>query len=188
MSRASARVKAEIVQSEIAPILLVRILNMPRTDNPASKESLYLTDCDFDAVTKSHTDINWFNENGTAEKYYSRGVKFEQVQVSTDNTIETSTISLGNVDRTFSALAQFYKLNGVEVHVFRGFRDLLAYPDGAQLLFVGHIKKAVITESAINAEVWADFSLKKKCPRRFYCINDFPYIPAAKDVRRVYRG
>ena len=129
MSRASTRVKAEIAQSEIAPILLVRILNIPRTDNPASKESLYLTDCDFNPITHSRTDIKWFNEAGRAETYYSRGVKFEQVQVSTDNTIETSTISLGNIDRTFSALAQFYKLNGVEVHVFRGFRDLLAYPD-----------------------------------------------------------
>ena len=69
MSRASTRVKAEIAQAEIAPILLVRILNIPRTDNPAVKESLYLTDCDFDPVTQSHTDINWFNENGTAEKY-----------------------------------------------------------------------------------------------------------------------
>ena len=48
MSRASARVKAEIVQAEIAPILLVRILNIPRVANPAAKESLYLTDCDFD--------------------------------------------------------------------------------------------------------------------------------------------
>lgn len=188
MSRASTRVKAEIAQSEIAPILLVRILNIPSVANPAVKESLYLTDCDFDAQTGSKTDIKWFNESGAAQIYQSCGCKFEQVEVGTDNSISTSTVSLDNVDRTFSAMAQYYKLNGVEVHVFRGFRELLAYPDGAQLLFVGHLKKAIISEHSIQAEIWADFSLKRRCPRRLYWVNDFPYIPAAKDVRRVYRG
>ena len=55
------------------------------------------------------------------------------------------------------------------------------------MLFVGTLKKVVISETEIHAEVWADFSLKRRCPRRLYSLTDFPYIPTIKDIRQVYR-
>lgn len=188
MSRAGTKVKGEIAKAEIAPVLLVRILNIPEVLNPATKHSLYLTDCDYDVNSGSHTDIWWFDENNINKLYTSCGIKFESVQVTTDTQIETSTLSIDNVDRAFSSYAQYTTLNGVEVQIFRGFRELLGYPDGAQMLFTGHLKKVVISENALQAEVWADFSLKQRCPRRLYSVTDFPYIPASKDVRQVFRG
>ena len=187
MPRASGRFKNEAIKSEVSPVLLVRILNIPEVMNPAVKHSIYLTDCDFDAVTGSHTDIWWFDENNNPKLYRSCGIKFESVEVSTDTDIDTSTLSIDNVDRSFSALAQYGKLNGVEVHVFRGFRELLAYPDGAQMIFIGHLKKVMIGEHSIEGEVWADFSLKTRVPRRMYWVRDFPYLPASKDVRETLR-
>lgn len=188
MSRASNRVKGIIGESELSPILFFRILNVPRIDDPTDKESLYLTDCDFDPTTESRESISWFNENNIPQVYTSCGISFEQVAVTTDNTIETSRIKLDNVNRQFSAMAQYYKLDGVAVQVLRGYRELLAYADGAQLLFAGEIKKVYIHEYALEAEVWSSFSLNTQIPRRTYDIGNFPYIPAAKDVRRVYRG
>lgn len=188
MGRASNRVKGIIGEAELSPILFFRILNVPRIDDPTDTESLYLTDCDYDPESKSRNEIDWFDEKGLAQKYVSCGISFEQVAVTTDNTIETSRIKLDNVNRQFSAMAQFFKLNGVAVQVLRGYRELLAYPDGAQLLFAGELKKVLINEYSLDAEVWSSFSLNVRIPRRLYDVGNFPYIPAAKDVRRVYRG
>ena len=141
MSRAGGRYKSEAIKPAVSPVLLVRILNIPEVLNPDVKHSLYLTDCDYDAGSGSHTDIWWFDENNQPKLYQSCGVRFEAVEISTDTEIDTSTLSIDNVNRTFSALAQYGKLNGSEVQIFRGFRELLAYPDGAQMLFTGHLKK-----------------------------------------------
>lgn len=188
MGRANQRIRTEIAKAEVSPILLVRLLNIPSVAEPTTYESLYLTDCDYDVTNESNVTVRWFNENDQPQDYTICGVKFEQVSVSTDNQIETSNLSIDNVNRAFSAVAQFYQLNGVEVQVYRGFRNLLQYPDGAQMLFVGTLKKVVISETEIHAEVWADFSLKRRCPRRLYSLTDFPYIPTIKDIRQVYRG
>lgn len=188
MPRSTAKVIAETSKAQISPVLFVRVLNMPELADPTKTNSLYLTDCDYDPAAGKQKKIMWFDENEQAQEYFVCGVKFEQVQVGTDNQIETSRVSLDNIDRKFSAMAQYSKLNGVEVHVLRGYRELLKYPDGAQLLFVGHLKKAAVSEYAITAEVWNDFSLKKRCPGRMYSATDFRYIPASKDVRQVYRG
>lgn len=187
MSRAGGRFKAEAIKSAVSPVLLVRILNIPEVLNPDVKHSLYLTDCDYDAGSGSHTDIWWFDENNQPKLYQSCGVRFEAVEISTDTEIDTSTLSIDNVDRTFSALAQHGKLNGAEVQIFRGFRELLAYPDGAQMLFTGHLKKVMIGENSLQGEVWADFSLKTRGPRRMYWVSLFPYLPASKDVREILR-
>lgn len=188
MPRAQQRVITEAKKDEVSPVLLVMILNIPEALDSSVKHSLYLTDCDYDAGTGSHTDIWWFNELGGPKLYQSCGIKFESVEVSTDTEFSTCSLAIDNVDRTFSALAQYGILNGAEVRVFRGYRDLLDYPDGAQTLFVGHLKKVVVSEHAIKGDVWADFSLKMKVPRRMYSVNLFPYIPASKDVRETFRG
>lgn len=182
----STKVKEEIVKSEVAPVLLVRILNIPEVLNPSSTHSLYITDCDFDAYSGSHTDTWWFDEFNAPRLYSSCGVTFESVEVSTENEFSTSTISIDNVDRAFSALAQHGKLNGVEVQIYRGYRNLLEYVDGAQMIFIGHLKKVLISDHSLQGEVWADFSLKTKVPRRMYWVKDFPYLPASKDVRETF--
>lgn len=187
MPRGNSTFNAEIAKDELAPILLVRILDIPEVENPNVTHSLYLTDCDYDPVTGSHTDIGFFDEDGNPQVYSSCGLSYEQCEVDTDNTIETVYVRLDNVTREFSAYAQYVRLNGVTVHVLRGFRNLLNTPDGAQMLFCGRIRQALINETAIQLTVWADFSLKKKVPRRLYWVNDFPYIPAAKDVRVTMR-
>lgn len=187
MPRASERFKGEAIKEEVHPVLLVRLLDIPEVVNPEVKHSLYLTDCDFDPVTGSRTDVGWFDEEGFPQIYTSCGIRFEQCEVDKESTIDTVNVVIDNVSREFSALAQTVRLNGVTVHVWRGFKDLLAYPDGAQLLFIGRIKQALINEYALSLSVWADFSLKKKAPRRMYWVNLFPYLPASKDVRQVHR-
>jgi len=187
MPRASERFNTEAGKDLVHPVLLVRLLDIPEVVNPEVKHSLYLTDCDFDPVTGSRTDVGWFDEEGFPQIYTSCGIRFEQCEVDKESTIDTVNVVIDNVSREFSALAQTVRLNGVTVHVWRGFKDLLAYPDGAQLLFIGRIKQALINEYALSLSVWADFSLKKKAPRRMYWVNLFPYLPASKDVRTLHR-
>jgi len=183
MPRASSRFKTEMVKSEVSPVLLVRVLNIPKVEDPEDTASLYLTDCDYDAATGSHTDIWWFDENDNPVQYRSCGLTFDSVKLDMTNEIPSTKLSIDNVDRQFSALAQYYKLNGVEVQVWRGFRNLLNYPDGAQLIFRGHLQKVLINEYSIQADVWADFSLKQLVPKRLYWTNLFPYLPASRDPR-----
>lgn len=185
MPRASSRFKTEMVKGSVSPILLVRILDIPKVEYPDDTISLYLTDCDYDAITGSHTNIWWFNENNQPVQYLSCGLTFDSVKLDMENEIPSTKLSIDNVNREFSALAQYYKLNGAEVQVWRGFRELLAYPDGAQLIFRGHLQKVLINEYSIQADVWADFSLKQLVPKRLYWVNLFPYLPAARDPRYV---
>lgn len=187
MPRATSTFKTEAGKDELAPILLVRILDMPEVLVPATKHSLYLTDCDQDPTSGSREAVSFFDENGDPQIYLPCGLSYEQCEASMDSSIESVQVSVDNVDRSFSALAQYVILNGVTVHVLRAFRNLLYTEDGAQLIFSGRIRQALINEHSIQLAIWADYSLKKRAPRRMYWINDFPYIPASKDVREIMR-
>jgi hypothetical protein len=92
-------------------------------------------------------------------------------------------LKIDNVDRAFSALAQLYQLQRIEIHVLRAFRNTLATADGAVYLFIGHSQAPVISESFIELSVKTDFSLNQKLPRRVFWTRDFPYLPASKDIR-----
>lgn len=188
MPRANERFMGEAAKSAVSPVLLVRILRMPEVLNPAVVHDLYLTDCDYDPVTLSGSDVWFYDESGAPCLYLSCGCKFEQVSVSKENEIATASLSIDNVSRTFAALAQHVDLERAEVQVLRGFRELLGYPDGAQTLFVGRLRKPVVNEASIKSDVWADFTLKLKITRRMYWTNLFPYLPASKDVRETLRA
>jgi len=184
MPRGNPTFNAEAVRPEIFPVTLLRILNIPERINPDVTHSLYLCD--------SNSDLIWFDENRAQQVYTACGFKYSSVAVSQDTPISQGTLTLGNVDRRFSSLAQYAVLRGAEVHLFRGFVNKLDSEDGAQLLFLGHLDAAKFTDdgetSNIEVTIRADFSLQMQVPRRTYWVNDFPYIPAAKDVRKVYVG
>jgi len=184
MPRGTDTFNAATQSDEIRPVTLLRILDIPETSTPENTHSLYLC---------NHTsDLIWFDETGAQQVYTACGFNYSEVQVTKDTPISQGTLTLANVDKRFSALAQYATLRGAEVHLYRGLRDELDTPDGAQLLFLGHLDAVKFTygvdTSDIEVTVKADFSLQTQVPRRTYWVNDFPYIPAAKDVRKVYVG
>lgn len=188
MPRGTTHFNAQMVSAEVSPVLLVRLLDIPEIADPSTTHSLYLTDCEEDPVTGSTTEVDYFDEDGDAQVYTPCGLAFESVSMSKETEVPTARITMDNVPRAFSALAQYAKLNGVRVHVLRAFRETLKHTDGAQTLFIGHLKKVTIGEYSISADVWADFSLKRRCPRRLYWSNLFPYLPSTKDPRNVEVG
>jgi len=174
MPRGAASYNAEAQNPSTSPIILVRLIDMPhRTDG--TTESLYLTDCEY--------DVAHFDEKGNSQTYQSCGLTYSQVSVNSSNEIASCKIRVDNVDKTFSALAQYYDLRKVKTHVLRAFRKTLQYTDGSVFLFVGHGKAPIIGEHAMEMEVKTDFSLYQKLPRRMFWPRDFPYIPASKDIR-----
>lgn len=179
MPRGTTTFNAEAAKPEVSPILLVRVLNIPERNNPSSTVSLYLTD--------APTDISFFDENDAAKTYTMCGLSYSNAEASTSNEIGSCVLRMDNVDTRFSALVQHAELNGVRVHVLRGFVNTLASPDGAQYIFVGHIQACVVSEHALEATVTTDFNLTTKCPRRMYWPQDFPHLPSSKDPRTIYK-
>lgn len=181
MPRGTEIFNKEAQKDSLSPILLVRILDIPsQAPDLYKQESLYLTDM------KDY--VIWYDEKGYKTTYIPCGLTYNEVEVSTDNPICSGTLKMDNVNRQFSALAQYYYLNGVKIEIYRCFRDTLYSEDGGQLVMSGKLKKVLIGETSIEAEVWCDFSLRVKIPRRLYSVNLFPYIPTAKDVRMTFHG
>jgi len=179
--RGNSTFNTEAGKDQVSPVTLVRILDMPEVADAAKVHSLYLAD--------SRDDITWFDESGNPVTYFACGLGYTDVKVSTDTPVGSATLRLDNVDRRFSALAQYVDIVDAEVHVFRGLANLLDTKDGAQLLFVGHLDSPVIADggdtSTIECTLKADFSLQVEIPRRNFWVNLFPYLPAAKDVRKI---
>ena len=174
MPRGASKYNEEAQNPTTSPIVLVRLIDIPhRIDG--TKQSLYLTDCEH--------DVDHFDEKGIPCTYISCGLTYSQVSVSSSNEIATCRIKLDNVDRHFSAIAQYYDLRKVKTHVLRAFRNTLEYPDGSVYLFIGHGRAPIIGEYSMEMEVKMDFSLYQKLPRRMFWPRDFPYLPASKDIR-----
>ena len=174
MPRGNSAYNTEAEKSETRPIVLLRVLNIPRVDVDETV-SLYLTDCE--------SDVSFFDEAGASQVYSSCGLKYEKIQVSNSNEVDRCKISIDNVDRAFSVLAQYCKLQRVQVQILRAFRDTLTTVDGAVILFIGYTGAPIIGEHSIEATVSGDFRPYDKIPRRTFCTRDFPYLPASKDVR-----
>lgn len=175
---ASEEFKQAAEQDVVRPVHLVRVLEIPPV-NPATHETdyLYLTDAD--------TNVTWFDEFGNSQTYYSCGMTVEEAERSKDQTTDQCHISLDNVDNRFTALAQYYKLNGVYVEVYLGFQDTLDSDTGATLKFCGRIRSITIGQTQIDAVVSQGFDSMNKVPRRICWTSLFPYIPSAKDPREL---
>jgi hypothetical protein len=178
MPRGTATFNAEAAKPEVSPIIFVRVLNIPDRSAPSTTYSHYFTDAPANVV--------FFDENDAAKTYLSCGLSYSDAEASTSNEIGSCTLRIDNVDTRFSELAKMVELNGATVHVLRGFTNTLSSPDGAQLVFRGHIQACVISEHALEATVTTDFSLKTKCPRRMYWPQAFPHLPSSKDPRTAY--
>jgi hypothetical protein len=178
MPRGSAVFNQEAAKPEVAPVLLVRVLNIPDIATPTIRQSLYLTDCEVDTL--------WYGEGGAPKVYMSCGLTYSSVNRSTKNEIDSCTLRIDNVNLAFTALAQHAELNGVEVHVLRGFRNTLHSPDGAQYVFAGKIKACRIGQTSFDATVTTGFSLSTRVPRRIYWPMEFPHIPSSKDPANVF--
>ena len=180
MPRGTTQFNNAVSADEVAPVLLVRILNLPhKTDG--TFESLYLTDYQ----EKGVATIDFFDENWNPCQYVCCNVKYDSIEVSADNTVNEVNITIDNVDRTFSALAQYYRLQGVEVHVLVAERSVLDTPEGAVMKFAGKLKEARINEHAIILCVTSGYTLSCLIPKLMYDSKHFPYIPSAKDPRQV---
>lgn len=178
MPRGSGTFVGEAAKAEVAPVLLVRVLDIPEIRTPSSRQSLYLTDCE--------TDLGWFDERGNPQTYRACALAFSSVVRSTKNESDQCTLRIDNVDLAFTSLAQYAELNGVEVHVLRGFRNTLDSPDGAQYVFAGFIKACRIGQASFDATVTTGFSLSTRVPRRIYWPAEFPHIPSSKDPTHVF--
>lgn len=144
-------------------------------------ESLYLTDYQ----EKGVATIDFFDENWNPCQYVCCNVKYDSIEVGADNTVNEVNITIDNVDRTFSALAQYYRLQGVEVHVLVAERSVLDTPEGAVMKFAGKLKEARINEHSIIIRVTSGYTLSCLIPKLMYDSKHFPYIPSAKDPRQV---
>ena len=144
-------------------------------------ESLYLTDYQ----EKDVKTIDFFDENWNPCQYVCCNVKYDSIEVGADNTVNEVNITIDNVDRTFSALAQYYRLYGVEVHALTAERSVLNIPEGAVMRFAGKLKEARINEHAIILRVTSGYTLSCLIPKLMYDSKHFPYIPSAKDPRQV---
>jgi hypothetical protein len=103
--------------------------------------------------------------------------------VSSDNTVATTTVTVDNVRREFSALAQYYILNGCMVHLLSCTRETLTSPEGAVMKFAGRIRAARISEYRADFEVRIGYTLGDLAPKKMYHVTDFPFLPSAKDPR-----
>lgn len=182
MPRGSSTFHVAASKDEVAPVLLVRIINLKHLTD-GTTQSIYLTDYQEPNVLT----IGFFDERGNPKDYVCCNIRYDHVEVSTDNTLSEVEISIDNVDRAFSAAAQYYKLNGTQVHVLTAERSVLHTPDGAIMRFAGPIREARISEYLIRLRVTSGYSLYSLIPKLFYDSKRFPYIPSAKDPREVPR-
>ncbi len=182
MPRGSSTFHAAASQDEVAPVLLVRILNLKHLID-GTTQSLYLTDYQEPNVYT----IGFFDEHGNSRDYACCNVRYDHVEMGTDNTLSEVEVTIDNVDRTFSAAAQYYKLHGTQVHVLTAERSVLHSPEGAIMRFAGPIREARISEYMIKLRVTNGYSLYSKIPKRLYDSKHYPYIPSAKDPRIVQR-
>ena len=182
MPRGSSTFHVAASKDEVAPVLLVRILNL-RHLTDGSTQSLYLTDYQEPDVFM----IDFFDENGNPREYTCCNVSYDHVEVGTDNTLSEVEVTIDNVDRTFSAAAQYYKLHGTQVHVLTAERSVLHSPEGAIMRFAGPIREARINEHMIKLRVTNGYSLYSRIPKRLYDSKHYPYIPSAKDPRTLQR-
>jgi len=182
MPRGSSTFHVAASKDEVAPVLLVRILNLKHIID-GSTQSLYLTDYQEPNVLT----IDFFDEHGNPQDYACCNVRYDHVEVSTDNTLSEVEVTIDNVDRTFSAAAQYYKLHGAQVHVLTAERSVLHSPEGAIMRFAGPIREARINEHMIKLRVTNGYSLYSRIPKRLYDSKHYPYIPSAKDPRTLQR-
>jgi len=182
MPRGTAIYNEAVDKDELAPILLVRFLDMPNIET-GELDSLYVTDY----METGVQTINFFDEDGNACEYVCLNVSYDQIEMSGDSSIPEVEITIDNVTREFSSLAQYYELNGVEVHLLSATRETLTDPLGAVMKFAGFINEARISEYSIKVRVKPGYSLFSLAPKWLYHPRYFPYLPASKDVRRVLR-
>jgi len=176
MPRGGASFRGRMGASAVSPINLVRVLNIPAKNDPSTKISLYLTDCE--------TDVTAYNEEGATQVYTGVALSYDEADSSTQNEVGQCRVRIDNLDSRFTALAKTAALNGVEVHVLTGFRDTVSSPDGCSVKFQGHVENCLISEHSVEAVCHTDFSLKTRIPRRLYWVVDFPHLPSSKDPRQ----
>jgi|GEM_PF-2441631 len=160
MSRAPGSYKGTSEKDQVAPILFLRVLNLPSKANPSEKTNLYLTDAE--------EPISFFDENGNAEAYLPVGLTFDKVSADQTQEVKAFRLTIDNVGREFCSLASTVEIEGCEVHVLRAFRENLSAPESAQTVIVGRINSWAIGESEIEAEVQIPISLRQRVPRRMF--------------------
>lgn len=160
MSRASGAYLGESAGEQVAPILLVRFIDLPDRTTPATTYSHYFTDAE--------ETISFFDEGGSAEAYLPIGVKVEDITADQTQEVKSFRIHLDNVGRDFCTLVSTIQPLGCEVHVLRAFRDDLSSADCAQMVVAGRINSWQVNEGEIEVECIIPISLEQRVPRRLF--------------------
>ena len=160
MPRSAGEYMGAVVGAHIAPILLIRAINIPTIADPTTTVSVYLTDAD--------ETISFFDELGNPEAYLPCGMSFDALSVEKSAEVKSLNLRLDNVSREFCTLVNQVNLSGVEVQFLRATRDELASPECAQVIIVGHVNSWTISESEIDIEVIVPLSLEQRVPRRMF--------------------
>lgn len=160
MSRASGTYLSESGGEQVAPLLLVRVLDLPDKTTPATTYSHYFTDAE--------ETISFFDENGSAEAYLPIGLKLEDVTADQTQEVKSFRIHLDNVSRDFCTLVSTVDMLGCEVQVLRAFRDELSSTDCAQMVIAGRINSFQVNEGEIEIECIIPISLEQRVPRRLF--------------------
>jgi hypothetical protein len=160
MSRAFGAYINEAGGEQVAPIILLRVLDMPERSNPAETHSCYFTDAE--------EPISFFDEGGAQEAYLPIGMKIEEVGADQTHEIKSFRVHVDNVSRDFCALVSLVDMMGCEVHVLRAFRDSLEYPECAQMIVAGRVNAWQVSESEIEIECIIPISLEQRVPRRLF--------------------
>lgn len=158
--RADGAYTVAVGGAQIAPLILLRVIDMPTKADPNTKVSVYLTDAE--------EAISFFDEAGNAEAYLPCGMGFDAFTVEKTSEVKSLNVRLDNVSREFCTLISQVELAGVMVQILRATRDSLSTPDCAQVVLVGHINSWTVTETEIEAEIIVPVSLEQRVPRRMF--------------------
>lgn len=144
----------------VAPLIFVRVLDVPLIATPETTYSYYFTDSDKTTA--------FFDENGTAQDYLPVGMEFDVVGADQTQEVKSVQLRIDNVSREFCSLVSLVNLDGCAVQILRAFRDNLSTPLAAQTVIAGRINSWRISESEIEIEIIVPLSLEMRVPRRLF--------------------
>jgi len=155
--RLTAETSIEAKKASTAPIIFIRVLNIPHRDGSGST-SVYLCD--------AGEFVSFFDENGDPEAYIPVGIEFDRIEQDNTTRMVNFRVRIDNVSRDFCALANQGIIDGCRIEILRGYRALLSDVSYAQPLIQGIIQSWRITEATIELEVTSAIGLFQKVPRR----------------------
>jgi len=157
LPRLTSEAIIEARKNSTSPITFLRIPNIPHVDGSGST-SIYFCDAD--------EPLSFFDESGNPEAYLPVGIHFESIHQDNSNKMVNFRVRIDNVSRDLCALVALARLDGTQVEILRGYRNLLDDPSYAQPLIRGVIQSFHVDEYEVQLDVTSPVALSQKVPRR----------------------